>query len=173
MLAGQHEFHGDLVWDARGAAGDEAAAEPELRFGIEEIGIVRGHGEIGELHEHIAAADAVAGDRRDDRLVEFDADARHAFPQVGVAWRVLEVGAHGEGPVARAGYDGAAVVRIPIADKRVANAGDDPVTERVQLVRAVDGDNGDTVVGLVGDEIVAHACVSIAVILERVRSAAG
>jgi hypothetical protein len=120
VQARQHELHRDLVWDAGGTAGDQAAAEAELGLRIEEVGSRGGDREIAELNEHVGAADAIARDRRDERFVHRHADPRHALPELGIAWRVGEVGADREGAVAGAGDDGAAVVALLEALESVA-----------------------------------------------------
>ena len=48
--AGQHELHCHLVRDPRGGTGDQAAAEPELGLGVEELRRLIGHRHVAELH---------------------------------------------------------------------------------------------------------------------------
>ena len=59
MFAGQHELHRNLVGQARGEAGNQAAAETDLGFGIEKVGALRSDCEVAELNEAEGAADAI------------------------------------------------------------------------------------------------------------------
>ena len=58
-----------LADDARQVAGAVAAVEAaDLRPGLPEARVVGGDREVADDVQHVAAADRVAGDHRDDRL---------------------------------------------------------------------------------------------------------
>ena len=145
--------------DARRQPGDQPAAEPDLRLGIEEVRGLVGHREIAELDQAEGAADAVAVDGGDDRLVHHHAHARHALPEFRVAGRVAQVRADREGTLAGAGQDCDAVVAVLQLLEGLDEFGDQPVRERIHLVGPVERDCCDTVFGAVVDQRRIHGCV--------------
>ena len=67
----------DLLGEQAGAEAAVEAADP--RAGLAEAGVVGGDREVADDVQHVAAADRVAGDHRDDRL----GSAAHLHVQVG------------------------------------------------------------------------------------------
>ena len=81
----------------RGAARNEPTAETELSLGIEEVGGLVSNDQIAHLNENVGPANTVALNSCDHGLVERNPDPRNTLEQLGIARRVPDVRANGEG----------------------------------------------------------------------------
>src|SRR3954451_3156211 len=166
LAAQEPDLLGALLPHLRGQdRGAEAAVErADARSRLAEAGVVGGDGQVAADVQHVPAADRVAGDHGDDRLgqpadlhvqvgdVEAP-DARAGLLLVALVATHVLVAARAERPVALAGQDDHADLRIFAGKLKRARQLDHRLrAERVAHLRAVDGDLRDPVAGgLVAD----------------------
>ena len=127
------------------ASGNDA----ELDFRLAEPGIVGGQDEVAHHGEFAAAAQGIAGHRRDHRLAALADPVPGRDEVVDIALRVgqaLHLGDVGAGreSLVRAGDDDRADCRIPLEDvERAVDLGDELAVQRVQGLWPVERDQAD------------------------------
>ena len=159
---------GALLADLPGQQpGPVAAVEgSDLRPGLTEARIVRGHGQVAHDVQDVPAPDRVAGDHRDDRLgqtPDLDLQVQHVQPpdalgrylivaDVAVVAADLLVTSGAERPVPGAGQDDHTDGVVVAGQREGALEFEQGLrAERIALVGTVDGDLRDSVGGLVTD----------------------
>ena len=164
--AGEDEVHRLGLADGAGQALRAAHArhDAERDLGLAELRSVGGDDDVADHGELAAAAEAIAGHRRDDRLPR-PGDPRQRLAIVAVegldegeALHLLDVGAGGEG-LLRAGDDHAADALVGVeGGDRIAELADQRRVEGVQRLRPVERDERHAPAGLGDDGFEGHGC---------------
>ncbi|MHC2436126.1 hypothetical protein ACVMB0_003501 [Bradyrhizobium sp. USDA 4451] len=87
------------------------ARRTDFALGIDEARRFRRHAQIGHLDQHEGATDHPARRRRNDRLVELDAEARDRVPHID--GKVGDIGTDGEILLLRGSQHRDAIVAVP------------------------------------------------------------
>ncbi|MNT15925.1 hypothetical protein D3C72_1510050 [compost metagenome] len=168
QATGQAQFHGlglaHRTGQALGAA--HARQHAKVDFRLAEPGIVRRQDEVTHHRQLAAAAQGKTGHRGNDRLAPVGNAVGIAEQVVNVDLRVLQlghfldVGTSGKG-LGGTGQHHAADVRIALElVQGLVDLADDLRVQRVQRLRAVEGDQADLAVDVQQDGFECHAVCS-------------
>ena len=146
----QHKFHGHFVGNARDSAGNQAASEPQLGFGIFEARIVRGNNQVAHLYDDVGASDTPPFDRRNNGLICLRSNAWYALPHF--FWRVFYISANREGLVASGCEYPNAVIAVFQPTPSGLQRKNHLLVQRVHSIRTVDGNGRDAIVRSVGNQ---------------------